>query len=49
MKEISRRIKSVLEPVTIRRNRLDLLNNPAYKTEVDKISKVKDPVEWFLN
>jgi len=48
MKEISRRIKSVLEPVTIRRNRLDLLNNPAYKTEVDKISKVKDPVEWFF-
>ena len=40
-------IKNVIEPVTIRRNRLDLQKNPFYKDEVKDLSKVEDPVEWF--
>lgn len=41
-------IRSVIEPVTIRRNRLDLINNPKYSKEVGDLSKVADPVEWFF-
>ncbi len=44
---LARQIKSVIEPVTIRRNRLDLTNNPYYKKEVKYLSKVADPIEWF--
>jgi superfamily II DNA or RNA helicase/HKD family nuclease len=40
-------IKHVIEPVTIRRNRLDLQKNPLYKDEVRELSKVEDPMEWF--
>lgn len=40
-------IKSIIEPVTIRRNRLDLINSPDYKDEVRNLSKVSDPKEWF--
>ncbi|MFH1097437.1 MAG: helicase-related protein [Candidatus Desantisbacteria bacterium] len=45
---LSRQIRDVIEPVTIRRNRLDLQNNPYYKDEVKDLSKVKDPKEWFF-
>ncbi|MDO9465523.1 MAG: helicase-related protein [bacterium] len=41
-------IRDVIEPVTIRRNRLDLQNNPLYKNEVKDLSKTKDPEEWFF-
>jgi len=37
----------VIEPVIIRRNRLDLQNNPYYKEEVKNLSKIADPEEWF--
>jgi HKD family nuclease len=37
----------IIEPVTIRRNRLDLQENPNYKDEVKELSRVKDPEEWF--
>jgi len=40
-------IKELIEPVTIRRNRLDLQENPNYKDEVKELSRVKDPEEWF--
>lgn len=40
-------IKHVIEPVTIRRNRLDLQKNPFYRDEVRELSKVEDPMEWF--
>jgi len=40
-------IKGLIEPVTIRRNRLDLQENPNYKDEVKELSRVKDPEEWF--
>ncbi|MBU2585482.1 MAG: DEAD/DEAH box helicase family protein, partial [Bacteroidetes bacterium] len=44
---IAKQIRSVIEPITIRRNRLDLQKNPFYKEEVKELSKVADPIEWF--
>ena len=41
-------IRDVIEPVTIRRNRLDLQNNPAYRDEVKQLSKIADPEEWYF-
>ncbi|MBA3047290.1 DEAD/DEAH box helicase family protein [Patescibacteria group bacterium] len=46
-KYLAKQIRDVIEPVTIRRNRLDLQNNPHYKDEVKNLSKVADPKEWF--
>lgn len=48
VKYLSRQIRNVIEPVTIRRNRLDLLNNPRYKQEIKELSKIADPKEWFF-
>lgn len=48
-KFLARQIRNVIEPVTIRRNRLDLLNNPYYKEEIGDLSKVSDPQEWFYS
>lgn len=45
---LAKQIRDVIEPVTIRRNRLDLQHNPFYKTEVKNLSKVADPKEWFF-
>lgn len=45
---LARQIRNVIEPVTIRRNRLDLQNNPYYKNEVKELSKVSDPIEWYF-
>jgi superfamily II DNA or RNA helicase/HKD family nuclease len=45
---LARRIRDVIGPVTIRRNRLDLQKNPYYKDEVKDLSKVQDPKEWFF-
>lgn len=45
---LAKQIRNVIEPVTIRRNRLDLQNNPYYKNEVKELSKVADPKEWFF-
>jgi superfamily II DNA or RNA helicase/HKD family nuclease len=45
---LAKQIRNVIEPVTIRRNRLDLQNNPFYKKEVKELSKVADPMEWFF-
>jgi superfamily II DNA or RNA helicase len=45
---LAKQIRNVIEPVTIRRNRLDLTNNPFYKKEVNDLSKVADPQEWFF-
>jgi len=44
---LAKQIRNVIEPVTIRRNRLDLTSNPYYKDEVTQISKCADPKEWF--
>lgn len=40
-------IRDVITPITIRRNRLDLKNNPFYKDEVKNLSTIADPHEWF--
>jgi len=47
-KYLSKQIRDVIEPVTIRRNRLDLQKNPLYKNEVKELTKVADPEEWFF-
>ena len=40
-------IRAVIEPVVIRRNRLDLKKDPVYREEITELSKVADPVELF--
>ncbi len=47
-KQLAVQIRNVMEPVTIRRNRLDLQLNPFYQDEIKKLSVVKDPLEWFF-
>ncbi|MCF8054121.1 MAG: DEAD/DEAH box helicase family protein [Deltaproteobacteria bacterium] len=47
-KLLAAEMRDVLEPVTIRRNRLDLLNDPVYKQEIPEFSKVTAPQEWFF-
>ncbi|HPD57481.1 MAG TPA: helicase-related protein [Smithellaceae bacterium] len=44
---LAKQIRNVIEPVTIRRNRLDLIGNPYYKDEVKQLSKCADPQESF--
>ncbi|MFN3480802.1 MAG: helicase-related protein [Thermodesulfovibrionales bacterium] len=45
---LAKQIKDTIEPVTIRRNRLDLQENPYYRDEIRELSKVEDPQEWFF-
>ncbi|RME68573.1 MAG: helicase, partial [Nitrospirae bacterium] len=45
---LAKQIRDVIEPVTIRRNRLDLMENPHYRQEVKELSRVEDPKEWFF-
>jgi len=45
---LAKQIRDIIEPVTIRRNRLDLQNNPFYKDEVKELSKMAEPIEWFF-
>jgi superfamily II DNA or RNA helicase/HKD family nuclease len=47
-KYLAKQIRDVIEPVTIRRNRLDLQYNPYYKDEVKYLSKGTNPKEWFF-
>lgn len=47
-KFLAREIRDVIEPITIRRNRLDLLNHPDYQKEVKELSRIADPEEWFF-
>lgn len=47
-KYLAKQIRDVIEPVTIRRNRLDLELNPYYKEETKDLSRVADPKEWFF-
>jgi len=46
--ELANRIKNVISPVLIRRNRLDLKQDFEYKEEVGDLSVVKDPVQLFF-
>ena len=45
---LAKQIRDVIEPITIRRNRLDLQKNPLYKKEVEDLSKLNDPKEWYF-
>lgn len=47
-KYLSYQIRNIIEPVTIRRNRIDLQSNPYYKDEVKDLSKIDDPLKWFF-
>lgn len=40
-------IRAAIEPVVIRRNRLDLKRDPVYRDEVTTLSEVADPIELF--
>jgi superfamily II DNA/RNA helicase len=44
---IARKMRAVIEPVTIRRNRLDLKGNPDYAREITTLSTVRPPAEQF--
>ena len=44
---LAKQIRDVIEPVIIRRNRLDIQNHPYYKNEVNELSIVEFPKEWF--
>ncbi|HEM55646.1 MAG TPA: helicase [Thermodesulfobium narugense] len=45
LKALSKEIKSLIQPIIIRRNRIDLKNNPIYKKEISELPKVEDPQE----
>jgi len=45
---LAKQIRDVIEPIIIRRNRLDLQNNPFYKKEIENLSKLEDPKEWYF-
>ncbi|MGC8927946.1 MAG: helicase-related protein [Myxococcota bacterium] len=45
---LAKQIRDVIEPVTIRRNRLDLQKNPFYKNEIKELTRVSDPQEWLF-
>lgn len=49
VKYLSTEIRNVIEPVTIRRNRIDLISHPIYKTEITTLSKLENPQEWFFS
>lgn len=45
---LAKQIRNVIEPVIIRRNRLDIQNHPYYKNEVNNLSVSENPQEWFF-
>lgn len=45
---LAKQIRNVIEPVTIRRNRLDIKLNPNYSKEVEELSEIAPPKEWFF-
>jgi len=46
--QLASQIREVLEPIMIRRNRLDLKKDPVYSKEVTELSEVKNPEELFF-
>ena len=47
MQKISDEVREIIAPVTIRRNRLDIKNNPEYAKDVKDMPKVVPPKEQF--
>jgi len=46
-KELAVKIRSIIEPVVVRRNRLDLQKNSKYKGEVKNLSIINPPKTWL--
>ncbi len=46
---LSNKIRTIIEPVLIRRNRIDLRKDPVYSKEVTDLPEVKDPKELFYS
>lgn len=46
--KLSNNIRTAIEPIIIRRNRLDLKNDPVYSEEIKGLPVVKDPKELFF-
>lgn len=44
---LANEIRAIIEPVVIRRNRLDLKKDPVYSQEVTELSEVADPIQLF--
>ena len=47
VKQLADEIRAVIEPIVIRRNRLDLRHDPVYAQELTALSEVADPIELF--
>ena len=47
VRKMADEIRAVMEPIVIRRNRLDLKRDPVYAQEVTALSEVADPIEFF--
>ena len=47
-RQLAREIRQILEPVIIRRNRIDLRHDADYREEVTDLSEMADPVEQFF-
>jgi SNF2 family DNA or RNA helicase len=47
VRRLADEIRAVIEPIVIRRNRLDLKRDPVYSSEVVALSEVADPIELF--
>ncbi|KAF2961348.1 helicase-related protein [Fervidobacterium sp. 2310opik-2] len=47
IRQLSREIRKFIEPVIIRRNRIDLRENPRYRNEIGAMSEIKDPIAKF--
>jgi superfamily II DNA or RNA helicase/HKD family nuclease len=45
---LSKSIRDVISPITIRRNRIDLRKDPEYSKEIYELSDIQDPCEVFF-
>jgi len=48
IKFIAIKIRDIIEPIIIRRNRLDLTTHSKYKNEITELSKIRNPEEFFF-
>ncbi len=48
MHNLAQKIREFIKPVLIRRNRIDLMQDPEYSKEINDLPRVKDPVSLFF-
>ncbi len=48
MHALAQKIREFIKPVLIRRNRIDLMQDPEYSKEINDLPRVKDPVSLFF-